>query len=81
MMTVKGKDGLINIIQVYAPTSDKSDEEIESFYQDIRTLLNATKKHQVTIVLGDFNAKVGDTKVDGCTGAFGLGKEMNVEID
>ncbi|KAI5751342.1 hypothetical protein M8J77_006574 [Diaphorina citri] len=73
MINIASEKRNINIIQVYAPTADKSDEEIESFYEDIKKVLRTTKKHDVTMILGDFNAKVGDIEVDGVTGAFGLG--------
>lgn len=36
------------------PTTDKSDEEIENFYADIKTLIATTKKHDITMILGDF---------------------------
>ena len=63
----------VKVIQVYAPTSTHTDEEIENFYEDVET---AMKKHntQFTFVIGDFNAKVGQ-KVAGETvlGNFGVG--------
>ncbi|XP_073831724.1 uncharacterized protein [Musca autumnalis] len=64
----------INIIQVYAPTADKSKEEVEEFYEDIKYLMNMTKHHEITIVQGDFNAKVGQDIVPGITGKHGLGE-------
>uniref|UniRef100_A0A8D8V3E1 Craniofacial development protein 2 n=1 Tax=Cacopsylla melanoneura TaxID=428564 RepID=A0A8D8V3E1_9HEMI len=73
MLNIASENGVIHIIQVYAPTADKSDEEIETFYEEIESLLKTTKKHDITIILGDFNAKVGDCVVDGITGAYGLG--------
>ncbi|KAL1446089.1 hypothetical protein WDU94_009850 [Cyamophila willieti] len=73
MLSIASENGTINLIQVYAPTADKSDEEIETFYEEIESLLKTTKKHDITIILGDFNAKVGDCVVDGITGGYGLG--------
>lgn len=73
MLNISSESGTINLIQVYAPTADKADEEIEAFYQDIKTVLDTTRKHDITIILGDFNAKVGDLAVEGVTGMFGLG--------
>lgn len=73
MLNIACNKGTINLIQVYAPTTDKSDEERENFYRDIKTLITTTKRHDITIILGDFNAKFGKIIVDGCTGAFGLG--------
>ncbi|XP_008482566.1 craniofacial development protein 2-like [Diaphorina citri] len=73
MLSISSTEGVINVIQVYAPTVDKPDEDVEAFYDDIKTVLKTTKRHDITIILGDFNAKVGNIIVDGCTGAFGLG--------
>lgn len=39
MLNITCNEGIINLIQVYAPTADKSDEEIENFYTDIKTLI------------------------------------------
>uniref|UniRef100_A0A8D8WPG5 Craniofacial development protein 2 n=1 Tax=Cacopsylla melanoneura TaxID=428564 RepID=A0A8D8WPG5_9HEMI len=74
MLNIASENRNVNIIQVYAPTADKPEEEIETFYEDIKTVLATTKKHDITMILGDFNAKVGDTVVEGVTGAFGLGE-------
>lgn len=61
----------INIIQVYALTAESSDRDIEKFYGDLENTLKATKHHE-NIIIGDFNAKVGN--VDGTvTGKYGLG--------
>ena len=63
----------INIIQVYAPTADKPESDIETFYEDLDNILKSIKTQDVTIIMGDFNAKVGDEKVEECTGGYGLG--------
>uniref|UniRef100_A0A8D8SK11 Craniofacial development protein 2 n=1 Tax=Cacopsylla melanoneura TaxID=428564 RepID=A0A8D8SK11_9HEMI len=73
MLKIKTKIGYTNVIQVYAPTADKADEEVEAMYQDLQNLLKTTKQEDVNIIIGDFNAKVGSEAVDGCTGMFGLG--------
>jgi len=49
----------VNIVQVYAPTTDHNDDEVEKFYQQIKDIMKATKKHEITLILGDWNAKVG----------------------
>ena len=49
----------ITIFQVYAPTTDYNDEEIETFYQDIQQNLDKAPKKDIKIILGDFNARVG----------------------
>ncbi|XP_055384420.1 uncharacterized protein LOC129614059 [Condylostylus longicornis] len=73
LVKLSAKPVNINLIQVYAPTADKSDEAIEEFYHDIDELMKLTKPQELNIVLGDFNAKVGSTQVEGVTGHFGLG--------
>ncbi|KAI5732155.1 hypothetical protein M8J77_022354 [Diaphorina citri] len=62
-----------NIIQVYAPTSTAEDEEIESFYEDMNYLMRQLKNNDITIVMGDLNAKIGQGKQDSIVGDFGLG--------
>ncbi|XP_060518450.1 uncharacterized protein LOC132697173 [Cylas formicarius] len=70
-----------NRLIVYAPTLDKSEEEIESFYEDIKQLLKYTKPHDLNIIQGDFNAKVGKGEViRGVVGPWGLG-ERNIRGD
>lgn len=63
----------LNILQTYAPTADKSDEEIESFYQQIEQILKSIKSRDVTVILGDFNAKIGQGKSGKYVGEYGLG--------
>lgn len=67
----------INIIQIYAPTADKDDTVVESLYQLISEALGMTKKHEITIIMGDFNAKVGSENTLNITGKFGLGNRNN----
>lgn len=63
----------INLIVVYAPTSERPLAEVEEFYGQIDTLLKSTKKHEINLIIGDLNAKVGSTAVPGVTGLYGLG--------
>ena len=60
----------IIVIQVYAPTSNAEEAEIEWFYEDLLELI--TKK-DVLFIIGDYNAKVGSKEIPGVTGKFGLG--------
>ena len=65
----------ISIIQVYAPTSTHTEEEIETFYQDLKAVLKGISKKDVLIIQGDWNAKIGtDAYQDwaGTVGKFGL---------
>jgi len=64
----------IVIIQVYAPTCDHSDEEVDRFYEDLETTLKQTKSRDIKIVMGDFNAKVGNTTISQYVGKYGLGE-------
>ena len=64
----------LKIIQVHAPTSQSSEEDIESVYEDISSILEQ-EKTQYTIVTGDFNAKVGRRIArESYMGKFGIGE-------
>ena len=69
----QGKPFNITLIQVYAPTSNAEEAEVEWFYQDVRDLLELTPKKDVLFITGDWNAKVGSQETPGVTGKFGLG--------
>lgn len=64
----------INFIQVYVPTADKDETQIEEFYHQIHEALKITKKHEITLLMGDFNAKVGQVATEDVTGHCGLGE-------
>ena len=66
----QGKPFSITVIQVYAPTSNAEEAEVEWFYED---LLELTPKKDVLFIIGDWNAKVGSQVTPGVTGKFGLG--------
>lgn len=66
--------GTLNLVQVYAPTADKDDEEVESFYKDIDEVMKMTKNKDVTLFLGDMNAKIGQGSCDKWVGPYGLGR-------
>ena len=61
------------VLQVYAPTSNAEEAEIERFYEDLQDLLELTPKKVVLFIIGDWNAKVGSQKIPGVMGKFGLG--------
>ena len=64
----------ITVIQVYAPTSNTEEAEVEQFYEDLQDLLELTPpKKDVLFIIGDWNAKVGSQETPGVTGKFGLG--------
>ena len=73
---LQGKPFNITVIQVYAPTSNAEETEVEWFYEDLQDLLKLTPKKDVLFILGDWNAKVGSQETPGVTGKFGLGVQM-----
>lgn len=50
---------------MYAPTADKDETGTEHFYKQLGVVLRSIKTEDITIVMGDFNAKIGRGKVDG----------------
>ena len=69
----QGKPFNVTIIQVYAPTSNAEEAEVEWFYEDLQDLLEVAPKKDVLFIKGDWNAKVGNQETPGVTGKFGLG--------
>ena len=69
----QGKPFNIIVIQVYAPTSNAEEAEVEQFYEDLQDLLELAPKKDVLFIIGDWNAKVGSQEIPGVTGKFGLG--------
>ena len=65
----------ITVIQVYAPTSNAEEAEVEWFYEDLQDLLELTPEKDVLFIIGDWNAKVGSQETPGVTGKFGLGMQ------
>ena len=61
------------VIQVYAPTSNAEEAEVEWFYEDLQDLLELTPKKDVLLIIGDWNAKIGSQETSRVTGEFGLG--------
>ena len=70
---LQGKPFNIMVIQVYAPTSNAEEAEVEWFYEDLQDLLELTPKKDVLFITGDWSAKVGSQEIHGETGKFGLG--------
>ena len=69
----QGKPLNITVIQVYAPTSNAEEAEVELFCKDLQDLLKLTPQKDVLFIVGDWNAKVGSQETPGRTGKFGLG--------
>ena len=69
----QGKPFNIMVIQVYAPTSNPEEAEVEWVREDLQDLLELTPKKAILFIIGDWNAKVGSQETPGVTGKFGLG--------
>ena len=69
----QGKPLTITVIQVYAPTSNAEEAEVDQFYEDLQDLLELTPQKDALFILGDWKAKVGSQETSGITGKFGLG--------
>ena len=69
----QGKPFNITVIQVYAPTSNAEEAEVEWFYEDLQDLIEQTSPKDALFIIGDWNAKVGSQEKPGVTGKFGLG--------
>ena len=69
----RGKSFNITVIQVYAPTSNTEEAEVEQFYEDLQNVLELTPKKDVLFIIGDWNEKVGSQETPAVTGKLGLG--------
>ena len=63
----------ITVIQVYAPSSNAEEADIERFYEDLQDLLGLTPKEEALFIIGDWNTKAGSQEIPGVTGKFGRG--------
>ena len=69
----QGKPFNIIVIQVYAPTSNVEEAEVERFYEDLQDLLELTSKKDILFIIGDWKAKVRSQEIPGISGKFVLG--------
>ena len=69
----------IMVIQVYAPTSNSEEAEVEQFYEDQQDLEELTLKKDAHFIIGDWNAKERSQEIPGVTGKFGLGIQNEAE--
>ena len=69
----QGKPFNIMVIQVYAPTSNAEEAEVERCYEDLQDLLELIPPKDVLFIIGDWTAKAGSQETPGATGKFGLG--------
>ena len=71
----QGKPFNITVIQVYVPTTDAEEAEVDQFYEDLEDLLELTPKIDVLLITEDWNVKVGSQERQGVIGKFGLGEQ------
>ena len=69
----QGKPLSITAIQVFAPTPNAKETEVEWYYEVLQGLLELTPKKDALFILGDWNSKVGSQEIPGVTEKFGLG--------
>ena len=69
----QGKPFNVTVIQVYAPTSNAEEADVEWFYEYLKDLLVLTPKKYVLFIIGYCNAKVGSQEIPGITCKFGFG--------
>ena len=62
---IQGKPFNITVIQVYAPTNNAKEAEVEWFYEDLQDFLELTPTKDVLFIIGDWNAKVGNQEIRG----------------
>ena len=72
LVRFQGKPFTITVIQVYAPTSNAEEAEVERFYEDLQDLLELIPKKDVLFIIGEWNAKVGSQEKPGVTGNLAL---------
>ena len=69
----QGKPFNIIVIQVYAPTTNAKEAEVERFCEDLQDFIELTPKTDVLFIIGDWNAKVGSQEIPRVTSKFGFG--------
>ena len=69
----QGKPFTITVIQVYVPSTNAKEAEVEGFYDNLQDLPEITPKQDFPFIIGDCNAKVGSQEIPEVTGKFGLG--------
>ena len=72
----QGKPFNITIIQVYAPTANAKEVEVEEFYKDLQDLLELTPQKDVFFIGGDWNAKAGSQEIPGVQATLALEYKM-----
>ena len=68
----QGKPFSVTVIQVYAPTSNAEEAEVEWLYENLQDLLELTPKKDALFIIGDWKAKVGSQGLPRVTGKIWL---------
>lgn len=77
-LCTKKKKIKLNVIQCYTPTNDAEDEKKDGFYHQLQDVLDRSGERDITVLGGDFNARIGsdNTGYEEVMGVHGLG-QMN----
>ena len=75
----QGKPFIITVIQVYTPTSNAEEAEVDWFYEDLQNFPELTPKKNVHFIIGDLNAKVGRQELPEIRVKFGLGVQNEAD--
>ena len=81
LVKIKGRPFNIAVIQCYAPTCDSLEEVVDTFYAHLEGPIKQCKSQEITNVMGDWNAKVGNSKLRNIVGKHGLGEQNGWERD
>lgn len=73
LVNLKAKANDFNIVKVYEPRSNRTDDEVEQFYKEIKKLLKLRRKHNVNIRMGNFNATIENEKFGEIIISYGIG--------
>ena len=76
LVRFQGRTFNITIIQVYAPSTDAKEAEVDQLYEDLKDCLELTPKKEVLFIIRDWNVTVGSQDIPGVylQGKFGLGE-------
>ena len=72
-VSFQGKSFNITVVQVYVPTSNAEEAEVDRLCEDLQDLIELTPPKNVLFIIGDWNERVGSQEIPGVTGKFGLG--------
>ena len=78
---IQGKPFNITVIQVYGPTTNAEEVEIDQFFEDLEDLLELTLKKYVLFIIENWNAKVRSQEIPRITGKFGLGEQNEAKAE